>query len=219
MNKKGIFFSISAVIILILLFLYFSFKGDLQRLNDEQDIKRSQMMVMDNFVISFENFYIEQIIKTAAKNALVKRTNFMPFSRTTKSNIEGIMDDGDDGGFNYMPEIAGTDLNYEQALKTLSFSINPSDRSFDYTLVKARQTNWFTIELNFSVDYSFKVFDSEWSRQNKQVLISFPVYSLWHVNRSLIIDKSWVENMTGCYVNDIISDSIACDKMNIMPNT
>ena len=115
------------------------------------------------------------------------------------SLVEGKKTDGIDDG------IEG---QFEQALGTLVFAIPPADRDFSYSIDTISQPEFNTIEIEFLVDYSFKVFDTKWSKVGKPVTVEFPVWGITHPSYSPgVIDDSWGEDVTPC-VNDCLLSNL-----------
>ncbi len=216
LNKKGVFYSISAVLFLIFLVIVFNSKAQVLKKDEEFHVERVKIIIMDHFVRDFDRYYAENILQTAAKPALINLTRDSPFNR---SQLIDLMTNGfdSDSGLRINPLLA-TNENFQQSLATLSFKLD--NASFSYRLESAEQLTYDSIRLNFRSNYFFSAFDTNWSRINKIVSINVSVYGLWHQDFSEIIDSSWVENSTsGCYINQIISPppEPSCVRMNIMP--
>lgn len=216
-NKKGVFYSISVLMFILFLLIYFNAKADVQKKEDEFHVERVQLIVMNHFVNDFEDYYIHEILSTAAKPAFIELTNSISssgFTSFTKENVVDLMKDGVNGSVIMNPLLATND-NFKQALGTLTF--NPESVLFDYSLDSVEQPSYDTIRLNFLVNYSFSFFDAKWSRKNLPVSINISIYSLFHPLYNKVIETNWVENTAGCYINSIITPPQSCDGMNIMP--
>ena len=75
--RKGMFFSVTAVIFVSFLLILLNNKSELQKNNIKLDINRLQVSVMDGFVKDFDQYYVEQALETAAKHALSEGTKKM----------------------------------------------------------------------------------------------------------------------------------------------
>lgn len=212
MDKKGIFYSLSVILFLILLIIVFSNKSDIFKKEEKFHIERTQIIVMDHFVRDFDRYYAESILKAAAKPALISLTKGSAF---TLGDVVNLMIDGSGGGTSINP-LLSTNEGLNQALRTLTFNLDA--QSFNYSLTSVEQLEFDQIQLNFEVDYYFKALDTNWSRKGLPVNIILDVYGMSHPRHlhAGIIDSSWVPDSTGCYRNIIFSENIAC-RGNIRP--
>lgn len=219
MNKKGIFYSLSVMLFLIFLIIVFNNKAQVLKKDEEFHIDRAKIIVMDHFVRDFDRYYAQNIIETATRPALINLTRMAP-SHFTKDQLVTLMAMGQISvgavQININPLLI-TGENFNQSLATLSFKLD--ENNFSYTLERVWQSKYDTMKLNFHVNYSFSAFDTSWSKTDKDVNITIPVYGLWHPRYNKMIKDNWKENDTGCYINNIMSDLPGCDGMNIMPPT
>ncbi|MBN2459923.1 hypothetical protein JXB28_06585 [Candidatus Woesearchaeota archaeon] len=215
-GKKGIFYSITVLLFMLFLLVYFNTASDIQKKEDEFHIERVRLIVMDHFVRDFDNYYIQEILATAAKPAMIELTSALPFARFSKEAVVDLMTDGETGSIMINPLLATND-NFHQALGTLTF--DPESLEFSYVLESVEQPYYDTLQLNFLVNYSFSSFSTRWSKSNKPVNISFTVYSLMHPDYDEVIGTNWVERNEGCYIWGILSISPPpdCEGKNIMP--
>lgn len=169
-------------------------------------------------VNKFKFFKSFQNVKAANKPALINLTRNYPFNFNRNQLIELMTSGADSASGSHINPLLTTNENFQQSLATLSFKLD--NASLSYRLESAEQLSYDSIRLNFSVNYFFRAFDSNWSRTNKLVSIDMSVYGLWHPDFNEIIDSSRVENSTGnCYVNQIITPFPVPSRigMNIMP--
>lgn len=215
LGKKGVFYSISVLLFLVFLVIVFSNKAKVQEKDEEFHTERAKIIIMDHFVRDFDRYYAENIIETAVKPSLANLTR-APFN---KGQLIKLMAEGtDDVSHLRINPLLTTNENFQQSLATLSFKLD--NASFNYVLESAEQLSYDLIRLNFSANYYFKAFDTNWSKTNKLVSVNVPVYGLWHPDYGEIIDSSWEENVTGtCYINRIMipAQQPTCSGMNIMP--
>lgn len=218
LNKKGVFYSISAVLFLIFLVIVFNSKAQVLKKDEEFHVERVKIIIMDHFVRDFDRYYAENILQAAAKPALINLTRNYPFNFNRNQLIELMTNGVDSASGSHINPLLTTNENFQQSLATLSFSLD--SKGFNYRLESLEQLSYELLRLNFRVDYFFSAFDTNWSKTNKLVSINVPVYGLWHPSFNEVIDSSWVENSTGdCYVNQIITPPPhpSCSGMNIMP--
>jgi hypothetical protein len=215
-NRKGVFYSLSVIILLVFMIIVFNNKAHLMQKEEQSHVERAKIIIMDRFIRDFDRYYAESILQTAAKPALVNLTRDSPFN---SSQLIEMMATGIDSvsGLSMNP-LLGSNENFQQSLATLSFNLDSA--SFSYRLESAEQLSYELLRLDFSVDYSFSAFNTNWSRRNKIINITVAVNGLWHPAYDEVIDSSWVENSTGgCYINQIITPTPepGCTGMNIMP--
>jgi hypothetical protein len=214
-DKRGVFYSISVLLLLVFLVIVFSNKAKVQEKDEAFHTERAKIIIMDHFVRDFDRYYAQNIIETAVKPSLANLTRD-PFNR---DQLIKLMAEGtDDVSHLRINPLLATNENFQQSLATLSFKLD--NASFDYVLESAEQLSYDLIRLNFSVNYYFKAFDTNWSKINKFVSVNVPVYGLRHPDYGEIIDSDWEENATGtCYINRIMTPAPqpACSGMNIMP--
>jgi hypothetical protein len=154
---------------------------------------------MSHFVRDFEDYYIKAMLETAAKPAMIELSKSAPF---THEDLVDLMVNGKKGSIAMNPLLA-TNENFNQTLRTLTFS--PDTKEFSYAISSVEQESFDTIKLNFLVNYSFSLFDTSWSKNNKPVNINVSVYGLSHPSHpsSGTIDSSWRTDANGCYANII----------------
>ena len=186
-NKKAVFYSLSVVLFLVFLLIVFNTKADIQKRDDRFHLNRAQMIVMDHFVRDFDRYYIEAILETSARPALVELT-------TTGS---GVFNGADlvntmTGSSGNLDPLLTTDENFQQALNTLSFPVN--DRDFSFSVQSIQQLNYYRIRINFLVDYRFGITGSEWSEDDRPISVVLEVYGFGHPAYDGIIDSSWIED-------------------------
>jgi hypothetical protein len=215
MNKKGIFYSLSVMLFLIFLIIVFNNKAQVLKKDEEFQIERAKIIVMDHFVRDFDRYYAQNIIETATRPALINLTRMSaPFN---SNKLIELMRDGVSGNV-HINHLLTTSENFDQSLATLSFKLD--ENKFSYALERVLQS-WqpdnYAIKLNFHVKYFFSAFDTNWSIADKDVNITVPVYGLYHPTYHDVIAHDWVHNNAGCYINDIMSGLPGCSGMNIMP--
>jgi hypothetical protein len=214
-NKKGVFYTLSVVIVIIILLLVFSNKLRVLNFDEEFSLERAKIISMDRFASDFDNYYAKNIIETATTPALIAITEHdAPF---TNVELIDVMDDG--SGVAEMDKLFSTDNNFNQSLRTLTFELDKA--LFTYEIDDIKQVNYTTLVVSFNVDYHFSSFNTTWETTDKIINITVPVFGLWHPNHAgAYIDTDWVEDPTpiDCYANQISIDSSDCiTDINIMP--
>lgn len=214
-GKKGVFYSISVILLLVFLIIVFTNKAAVLREDERLHAERAKIIIMDHFVRDFGNYYAENIIETAVKPSLanLSRASF------SQGQLIQLMEEGaDEISHLRINPLLTSGENFKQALATLSFKLD--NASFSYALESAEQLSYEVIRLNFSASYYFEAFNANWSKDDELVSVNVSVYGLWHPSYGGMIDSSWSENSTGtCYINQIISPPPhpGCNGMNIMP--
>ena len=211
--KKGMFFSLTVVIFLVILFVVFKNKAEAAQIKEETFMDRAQINVMNHFVDDFEGRYVLEMLESSSKLALVKRSESGSFP---KSEIADIMDDGYSGGIKYLDSKKTTGEFFSQVLETLTFPLDK--KTFTYALTNVVQTSPSIIHLEFSVNYEFEVGKKNWKKTNMPVEFDLEVYTMYHPTYSAYIDRSWLVDSSGtCYANQIISDASSCSGQNLVP--
>ena len=210
MNKKGIFYSLSVILFLLFLIIFFNTKAEIQKKENQFHVDRAQIIVMDHFVRDFEQYYAKEILEAAARPALLELTIIIP-KQINSVELMDLMCDGTTSSASINPLLATND-NILQALGTLTFPLN--DRYFNYKIDSVDQVDYATIRLNFRIDYWFYKFDTNWSRKGASVNVTFDVYSLAHPRYNYeeygVIDANWVQDWeaTQCYAEQIFDESV-----------
>ena len=210
--KKGMFFSLSVVVFLIVLFVVFKNKADAVKVKEESFMDRAQINVMQHFVNDFENRYVKEMLTTSGKQAFSKRTVSGAFP---KNELADVMDDGIAGATTYLDPTLTTKGFFVQILKTLTFKLDKN--MFAYTVREVTQTNPNTLNVIFDVSYEFEVGKKNW-KKTMAVPIDFEVFSMWHPSYGAFIDRTWLDDASGpCYSNTIVTDAAPCTGLNKVP--
>jgi hypothetical protein len=219
MNKKGMYMSISVLVILFALFIVFQNQASVQQKEKDLVADRAIVVAMDDFMRDMDTYYTYEILKDALKPALEALTvSVTPTSNLIQfSELASVMADP-----NRIPPEYTTPNTLNQALSSLSFA--PDSKEFTYEVKGVRQTDYLQFEVEFSVDYKFTFGSNTWTATDKQVIVPVTVYSLSHPSYSETygpITSDWVSTYTAqtCYIKEIFSDNLYCsdDKPNIMP--
>jgi hypothetical protein len=219
LNKKGVFYTLSVIIIIIILLAVFSNRLFVLNKEEEFNLDRAKIIVMDQFIGDFDSYYAKNILETATKPALISLTS-SSFILYSDSDLIDLMKTGDNGVAT-MDDIYSTNNNFNQSLRTLTFQLD--DETFKYVIVNITQIDYKTIMLNFNVSYSFTSFDTTWKKTGKIINITVPISGLWHPSYPATpIDTDWVENIApvNCYIEQLFNSSIIliCDPIaDIMP--
>lgn len=214
MYKKGVFFSLTVVLFLVFLIILFNARAKQIEAERDLHLTRAQIIVLDHYVRDFDAYYIQQILRNSATHAFEAATAESSFTPFTKLELVDIMKNGFSGTVS-MDIALITNEFFERSLGTLTFTLE--DKVFDFKLNSVEQTEYDKIILNFNVtEYRFEQFDSIWKKNNIAVEIEISIYGLTHPFYGYTIDDSWLEDSSGCYIEDIMSDTNAC-AINIMP--
>jgi hypothetical protein len=168
---------------------------------------------MNNFVKDFDRYYLMEILQTPLKNALVNLTG--KGEKIKKNELKDVIIDGEFNSKTYLIPESTTNGIFNQSLRTLTFNIDHVN--FKYDIKDIDQKRYDTIVFNFLVNYSFFMFNTNWSKHNKPVDIEIDVYGLKHPDYSRIIEKDWIENNTEPCLIDKIMDVNVCIGKDIMP--
>lgn len=215
--KKGMFFTLSIVLLIIFALFLVRSASQVQQLEEQFRIERSQLYVIDEFIRELDDREIEKYLKLAFKATLIARTKDGPIPFDFNEILD-IMDNSysNSMGKDYIEDTLTTDELLSQSFKTLTFSFEDSATVFGYRILSMRQISFNTIEVDFEVDYSFTAFGNTWSRVGKQITIEYDVYSLTHPNGLIIVD-SWIPDSSICLIHDLVSDADDFCNFNIVP--
>ena len=72
--KKGMFFSLSVIVFVVVMFIVFRNKAEGLKFKEESFMDRAQTNVMQHFSEDFENRYVKEMLETSAKEAFTKRS-------------------------------------------------------------------------------------------------------------------------------------------------
>ncbi len=214
-HKKAVFFSMTVVMFLIYLVLFYRTSAEVQKSEDRLSVGRSQIKVFDTYVREFDSLTIPSVLERSAVRALATRTAEGVIHGDpvfTKDELENGMNDRSWMG----NEQTVSDL-FRQSLSTMTLQ---GESNISYDIRTVRQISPWEIELNFTTNYTLKRFSMVWKSADKPVIINVSVIGLTYpAPYSRAIDKEWVGDAgsTGCYVTEIISDAEPCVSMNIIP--
>lgn len=214
-HKKAVFFSMTVVMFLIYLVLFYRSSAEVQKSADRLSVGRSQIKVFDTYVKEFSSLTIPAVLERSAIRALATRTadgveHGNPIF--TKAELaEGMDSPG------WMGHEQTTSDLFGQSLSTMTLQ---GESEISYYIRTVRQTSPREIELNFTMNYTLKRFGMIWKSADKPIIINVSVIGFTYpAPYSRAIDREWVVNTgsTGCYVTAIISDAEPCAGMDIIP--
>jgi hypothetical protein len=206
--KKGMFFSVISIILLIGFSLYLGVLERRDREAEEIDIIRTKIRSVGYFMHDFESYYVPKLLETSAMHALVARTN-ADVSTITDEELILIMKTGTYNGQTYIPSDLTTDTGLAQVLRTIPYRFE--EHSFSYAIDDIRQPDYDTIEIEFLVDYSFEILNAKWMGQDRQFTVILKVYSMWHPAYQDIITQSWIPD-SECYIDKILDNAGYCSE-------
>ncbi len=221
MNKKGMYMSVSVLVILFALFVIFQNRAAVEMGERELVTERARMIVMDDFMGDFRDYYVYVIMAAAAKPALEEMIEARSPAVLPPGQIPLVMSGEDLPGYEPIPTFYNTNSTLHMALASLSFK--PDSYELSYHIVDIRQNEYDWFEIEFSVDYIFTFSENIWEAKNQRIVVPISVYSLWHPTYSKDygpIADDWVEDTSAkkCYIDEVFPDSVHCfGKPNIMP--
>ncbi len=176
-NRKGIFFSIVSIFIVILFTATTELASEFSIKETEMDVTRTRVKIMNSLVNDMENIYFEKFIYIAAKNSLIGLSKYYYDNdfdnieydfRTILRRVikEGIYDPNPStyvnltkvGCWNTEPcikqeyTISGLQNNLESVYERLGVDI----REFTITITDVRQENPWEIIIEADIEYDFK---------------------------------------------------------------
>ncbi|MBW2971010.1 hypothetical protein KY320_02515, partial [Candidatus Woesearchaeota archaeon] len=117
MNKKAMVFSVMVILALVVCFVILQSLAKIESQNKDFRVNRAQLLVFDHFVRDFDSYFIEEILRSAAKPALAELSQSAPF---TKKDVVDLMEDGIFGS-HAIDSASTTEASLNNALNTLSF--------------------------------------------------------------------------------------------------
>jgi len=205
-RKEGIFFSLSALIILLVFFLFIASVSEIEKTKESFGTKRITLRSIDRFVSDFDEYYAGLILESSAKPALTALSSHsIPLS---KEDIVDVMFDGVIGATVLLPPSLTTNNSYARSLETQTFR---TISRFDYSLELVTQTGYEEFVFEFNVNFTFVDGDRNWSSLNNAVNVFLNPYSLTHPDfPGMVIDDSWHHNDSQCLIDLLFSDSDGC---------
>ncbi len=215
MNKKGIFFSITALLIIMLISMFFSNREIVLDKEKDNRVERLKTKVIENFASDFKDDYSYLILSTSARYSLRNRTKDNS-SKFTKYELEEIMKNGNYLGQDYVSNAYTTTSVFNYSLSALSFKMENTD--FDFSIIKVEQKSYDKLTILFHYNYSFTSSGIRLYNDGLNLSMEISLNSLYHPAYGMVIDDSWTENSTGgCYVQEIMTDAEDCSGLDIMP--
>jgi hypothetical protein len=215
-SNNAQFFSLTVFIFVIFLLLFFASLSRLSSNEENFNVNRLQITVMNDFVSDFDQIYVEQIISPSLKPAVAAVLKQKPtITPVTKDNLVNIMKTGVAPD---MDKDLAMDVTLEKVFRTTAYSFDGS--TFDVELNKVEQTSASVLKFTFLVDYSFTFGDNKWGKNDKEIVLLMDIYSLNHPLWNAYIDKDWVpdDSAVQCFSRQVFGiNAETCSGLNMKP--
>jgi hypothetical protein len=214
-NKKGVFVTLSAVLILIIIFSLVVLLDQQSNEINEVNIQYSKHKIISNYINTIEDIYLPSLIATSEKYAIANYSYFIEDTSLNndkihlKANLTEIIMTGKINTNDIIPmnlTLPGM-INY-------TFHTTPSPITFNYfefniTSIKHKD-NW-TIIINTSTNFSINAETLTWRNYSnitwtntKNYSTEISIIGFVDINQSNIITSQWKENTTQtCYLDDL----------------
>ena len=216
MNKKGIFFTFIAVVLMGLFIVVYTPPADITLQKDTQSV-RARISTLNNLVNDMEYSYFVAVLRATAHKSLSSLILYMNSTGTYLQNFDSafaeVMVNGTLNGVQ-IDSITQKKIMENSTLSNWSsriidasrdtFNANASIKIID---VSARQTRPWSIDLALTIDLEVRSNVAMWSMSNVTVFASLPVEGF--------DDPHYLVNTNGLYSNNIKASGLQFNKWNI----
>ena len=214
-SSRAQFFSLTIFLLLVISIIFFTIRASLYDKEDNFNIDRLQITVMNNYVTDFDQKYLEQIIWTSLKPAIAGVLNRS--EDTSKIGLIAIMNGSRTG---YMDPSLSMPSTLHRVLGTTIFSLNNPDNIMNVTLKKVEQTRPDMLKFTFEAGYRFEFHDSVWEEKGREIIIFMDIHSLKHPAYDYqYIENDWIidPGPLACFSNQVFTDAEPCTNLNMRP--
>ncbi|MBD3203274.1 hypothetical protein GF327_03200 [Candidatus Woesearchaeota archaeon] len=217
MNRKSMFFSLTSVLLVGIIILIMTNRAEIISEEYKVNLNRVKLSAMNSFIKDFDNMYVKEILKNPLKLGLINITHEK--ETVSKDELETIMKTGKHMSKKYLKPMFTSKEMFNQSVQTLSFRKELKSINFNYGLENVEQLNFYSARFDFLINYTFIVFEKNWTKTNKPVSIVIDFYYLYHPTFDDTIEKDWKLNDTEpCYLTKIMDYDSTCTGLDIMPD-
>lgn len=214
-QNKGIFFSITALLIIFVLFFVLRPKTDLY-LMKEGITSSSRIADINNFITDMESIYLKSIIEAVTYNSLMSLTYYMEERNTFLADLNAefkevaingtIKKEQIDSITNKVMMANNTLVNWTARLKGFAGSYLNVDANFSIVDAWLNQTNPWQIDSKIILSYTVVSESAKWSRINVSIVASMPI--------AIFYDPQYYVNTGGGYIKRPIMSNTFFGKWN-----
>jgi len=173
MNRKGFFYSLSAVLLVIVLSMLLRFDVDESKMKDDVTAQEIKLETVNEYVRDFRVYYLDNLLAVSSKYALSAISSYVDTNGPlpdVRAAVEGLVTTGSYGAIVISPDVTVPALtNTSQSALTVKVATNV----LDISLNEITQPNPWTIRLAYTVTFEFGGLDSKWSdKLDKEVFVT-----------------------------------------------
>ena len=212
-GKRGIFITLSAIILISIIFLFFmnSLKEDRQKDILKRDKER--IFYFDDFVDQLVDHYLPVVITTSSKEALIGISNKTVAGTSIggiNETLEEVMRTGNFSGARFMPMDMTLPAQVQMLHRLMYYPYDSYNLSLGH--VGVEHISWNYLEVSYTGNYTLEFPDMKLSRKlNDSVTIS--IYGL-EADAGTVSPQLWKENTSeDCYLKTL-NNTYACGGIN-----
>lgn len=213
--KKGIFYSLSAVLLLVIIALVFHFSIKESSLRREITTEEIKFETVSEYVEDFEKYYLKNSLAVSSKHALSEISTYVSTSGPVpdlRTSVQELVTTGSSGGMSMdsrftVPSIVRT---FQDLLP-----VNITTDRLDINVGEITQPDPWTTRIVYDVNFEFEALDSSWfDILTKDVTIT--VYGFEDPEFHQVINKDYwiVHSGTNCFLMKL---GHACDVDGVRP--
>lgn len=208
-NKKGVFFTFIAILLITVLMIVFSPETEIS-FNKDIPVVKTRVTKINDFITDFEIVYLKEILRSTTYKALTSLTYYMDeedkFLTDLQSDFNEVVLYGT---INSVPidQITGktimandTFINWTNRIKVYAKDALNVDLNFTIKNTSIYQTTPWLIDINLVLDYSLSSETASWSRNNVVIITKLSTDALY--------DPWYYANTNGTYKKKVIKTDI-----------
>lgn len=212
-NKKGIFFTFIAILLIIVMMMIFKPRTELS-FNKDIPVVKTRITKINDFITDFEKVYLPNIIKTTSYRALTSLTYYMDKENKFLTDLQAAFNEvllyGTIDG-TQIDQITGetvmtdnTLINWTNRIKTIAKDTLNVDLDFTVTNTDIYQTTPWLIDIDLTISYSVSSETANWTRNNILIKTKLGTDNLY--------DPLYYINTDGAYKKKAIQTDIKFDE-------
>jgi len=231
MNKKGIFVTLTSVIILIMIVFLIQITAEESRHIGDVNVEYTKHKQVVKYLTQVEDIYLPNMVTTSEKYALIGISNFTnqhPNNIELAENLTGAVMTGhtDNNPNNAFTQVSKYPLPklLNETFGTISGSIVFEE--FDYVVRSIEQNNEWTITVNSTVFFELQGRTQNW-RDEANITwtnaINFSndltVVGMISPLSGYIVTQNWVVNHTSLCMLRLLDDDYSCSVDGVCPHS
>lgn len=211
-NKKGIFVTLSAILILLIIFSFVILSNQQSIEISEVNIQYDKHKVVSDYIGAVENIYLPSLIAISEKYSISNYSNHIMDSLPTnkiKPDLTEIIMTGELSGTEIIPDYLTLPELINDTFHTMSSPV--TFKSFDFNITSINHKDEWTIIINSSANFSISaetITGRNYSKitwtNTRNYSTEISIIGLIDVNQEELITSQWKENSTqDCYIKDL----------------